>query len=43
MSGSLSVNDYTRIYSNDGSEFVIEVKIVPKGFPTKLNYSSPIV
>ena len=40
---SLTVADYTRIYSKDGHEFVAESRVVPKGFPTTLHYSAKIV
>lgn len=40
---SLFVNDYSRICSNDGSEFVLESKVLPKSFPNNLNYSARIV
>ena len=40
---SLSVADYTRINSKDGHEFITETRVVPKGFPTNLNYSAKIV
>jgi hypothetical protein len=43
MSGVLSVSDYTRIYSNDGNEFVLESRVVPKNLPTNLNYPAKIV
>jgi|JI6StandDraft_1071083.scaffolds.fasta_scaffold1193883_2 hypothetical protein len=43
MSIGLGLADYTRIYSNDGSEFVAETRVVPKGFPTNLNYPAKIV
>ena len=36
-------NDYSRIYSNDGSEFVLESKVIPKAFPTNLPYPAKIV
>jgi hypothetical protein len=38
-----SSNDYSRIYSNDGNDFVLESKIIPKGFPSSLPYSAKIV
>jgi len=40
---SLTINDYTRIYSNDGNEFVLEKAVLPKSFPINLNYSGKIV
>jgi len=40
---SLTVADYTRIYSKDGHEFTAETRVVPKSFPTSLNYSAKIV
>jgi hypothetical protein len=43
MATLLGWNDYSRIYSNDGNEFVLESKIIPKGFPTNLGYSAKIV
>lgn len=38
-----SSSDYSRIYSNDGSEFVLESKFIPNGFPHDLPYSAKIV
>ena len=43
MSGTLTVADYVRIQSSEGSEFVVQGKIVPKGFPTTLAYPPAIV
>jgi hypothetical protein len=40
---SLTVHDYTRLYSNDGNEFVIESRVIPKNFPSNLGYSAKIV
>lgn len=43
MSLQLALSDYTRIYSNDGCDFLAESRVVPKNFPTMLNYSAKIV
>lgn len=43
MSLSLTLSDYTRIYSNDGCDFLAESRVVPKTFPTMLNYPAKIV
>ena len=43
MSGVLGINEYTKIYSNDGYEFFAENRVIPKGFPVQLNYPAKIV
>ena len=43
MTSTISASDFMRIYSNDGNEFVIENRIIPKGLPCNLNYSAKIV
>lgn len=43
MSLQLSLSDYTRIYSSDGSDFMAESRVIPKNFPSVLNYPSKIV
>ena len=40
---SLTANDYTKISSADGHEFVAENRVVPKGFPSTLKYPAKIV
>jgi len=40
---SLTAIDYTKIISSDGNEFITENRVIPKGFPTTLKYSSKIV
>jgi hypothetical protein len=39
---SLTLADYTRISSSDGFDFFTESRVVPKGFPSHLNYPAKI-
>lgn len=39
----MSSQDYRKLVSNDGFEFIVESKVLPKGFPQDLKYSAKIV
>jgi hypothetical protein len=42
-SGSNNINDYIKIVSSDGFEFILETKLLPKSFPSTLNYPAKII